>query len=377
MKNLKKKVCDFEGEETLHVLRPTNEMDVYPNAELNIARETASVFQLKRRWEKVPSLLDLHPDFQREFVWPSQKCCELIESILMGIPLPAFYVRENERGVYEVVDGKQRLTSLFNFIDGKFRLKNLSILPSYNGCSFTDLTLSEQNKIEDYTLSLNVIKAPTSDRVIFDLFDRVNRGGVKLNNQEMRNALYQGNSTKLINELSQYDGFIRATEGAAKSKHMKDRYLVLRFLAFYMLNRSLEVDSNTNSSMQYKSNMEDFLGGTMRFLNKLPEEDLLFVELNDVFRKTMDVACSVVLPMGGFRLPAAEGGNKRPINMAFFESFCYLISQSLSASHYLVESAYIELLKNDTYILSLTHSVDSITQVNKRYDCIRKYINPL
>lgn len=368
------KIPERKGKETLNVSNERNGVDVYPNAELNIAREMASVFQLKRRWEKVPSLLDLHPEFQRDFVWSSRKCCELIESILMGIPLPAFYVRENEKGVYVVVDGQQRLTTLFNFIDGKFKLKKLTILPSYNDCSFSDLTLSEQNKIEDYTLSLNVIKAPTSDRVIFDLFDRVNRGGVKLNNQEMRNALYQGNATKLINELSKYDGFIQATEGAATSKHMKDRYLVLRFLAFYMLNKGLIIDKETNLPITYKSNMEDFLGVAMRFLNRLSENDSLFDSLKKVFFETMDVACRVILPLGGFRLPAKDGGNKRPINMAFFESFCYLISETLPAPQYLIENAYKELLKDNVYITSLTHSVDSINQVNERYDCIRKYI---
>ena len=119
------KNIDFEGDETLNpsslVVEEAVE-DVYPDAVLNIARETGSVFQLKRRWEKTPSMLDLTPPFQRNLVWSSKQKSELIESIIMGIPLPAFYVKENPEGVYVVVDGKQRLSTLFDFIDGKFKL---------------------------------------------------------------------------------------------------------------------------------------------------------------------------------------------------------------------------------------------------------------
>lgn len=197
---------EFEGDETLSPRYGDLGTSVYPDAVLNISRDTASVFQLKRKWEKVPSMLDLTPDFQRELVWPFRKKCELIESILMGIPLPAFYVREKDNGVYIVVDGKQRLTTLFDYIDGKFKLEGLKILTGINTKYFNELTTLQQNKIEDYSLLLNIIKSPTSDRVIFDLFDRVNRGGVTLNNQEMRNALYQGCSTRLINSLAQTDG---------------------------------------------------------------------------------------------------------------------------------------------------------------------------
>ena len=97
---------------------------------------------------------------------------------------------------------------------------------------FDKLTPLEQNKIEDCSLTLHVIKAPTSDRVTFDLFDRVNRGGTRLNNQEMRNALYQGNATELINRLAEKEAFVEATEHSIPANHMKDRYLVLRFVAF-------------------------------------------------------------------------------------------------------------------------------------------------
>ena len=138
---------EFEGENTLKPQYGDLGTDVYPDAVLNISRETASVFQLKRRWEKQPSMLDLTPDFQRNLVWPTRKKCELIESILMGIPLPAFYVREKDNGVYVVVDGKQRLTTLFDYIDGKFKLEGLKILREIKEKHFKYLTTLQQNKL--------------------------------------------------------------------------------------------------------------------------------------------------------------------------------------------------------------------------------------
>ena len=171
---------DFEGEYTIRTAsnQQTYEPNtVYPDAVLNIARESASVFQLKRKWEKTPPMLNLTPDFQRGLVWKTKQKSELIESILMGIPLPLIYVKEDEKGVYLIVDGKQRLSTLFSFINNELALDKLTILKDKNGSRFADLTPLEQNKIEDCSLTLHVIKAPTSDRVTFDLFDRVNRGG--------------------------------------------------------------------------------------------------------------------------------------------------------------------------------------------------------
>ncbi len=369
---------DFEGDETLKPCSSTtdgNVDDIYPDAKLNIARETASVFQLKRRWERKPSMLDLTPPFQRDMVWTLKQKSELIESIIIGIPLPAFYVKENPEGVYVVVDGKQRLETLFDFIDNRFKLEKLSILKDHDKHNFSDLSPIEQNKIEDYTLIINVIKAPTSDRVTFDLFDRVNRGGTNLNNQEMRNALYQGTSTKLIDELALNLHFLHATEKAIPAKHMKDRYLILRFLAFYLWNEHLSEDIDSEQKLDYKSNMEDFLGKTMLFLNKFNFQDEIIEHLKIVFDECMEHAAEYVLPLGGFRLPTEKDKTyKRPINMAFFESFSYLLAKMSNINECEVRKAYTSMIRNNVYVKSLTYSVDSRQQTFLRYDEIKTYL---
>lgn len=372
---------DFEGEYTIRTASNKQGFEpdaVYPDAVLNIARDSASVFQLKRKWEKEPSMLNLAPDFQRGLVWKPKQKSELIESILMGIPLPLIYVKEDERGVYIIVDGKQRLSTLFSFINNEFALTKLSILKDKNGRRFEDLTPMEQNKIEDCSLTLHVIKAPTSDRVTFDLFDRVNRGGTRLNNQEMRNALYQGNATVLINRLAKMKVFIDATEDTIPANHMKDRYLVLRFVAFYMWQKGITKDVDTNEVLEYRSNLEDFLGKTMRFLNRLDSENDIFKELEFRFAKAMELA-SQLIPLGGFRLPSSPG-KKRPINMAFFESFSYLLSNLTGDEELLngkIKQAYMQLMHESQYLDTLTHSVDSGTQTDERYKIINQYISEL
>lgn len=372
---------DFEGEYTIRTAsnQQSREPDsVYPDAVLNIARDSASVFQLKRKWEKTPPMLNLAPDFQRGLVWNLKQKSELIESILMGIPLPLIYVKEDEKGVYIIVDGKQRLSTLFSFINNEFALGKLTILKDKKGCRFNDLTPLEQNKIEDCSLTLHVIKAPTSDRVTFDLFDRVNRGGTRLNNQEMRNALYQGNATELINKLAKKNVFVEATEHTIPDNHMKDRYLVLRFVAFYLWQEHITIDPDTNEFLEYRSNLEDFLGKTMRFLNRLNAEDNVFKELDFRFTHAMELS-KQLLSFGGFRLPSSPG-KKRPINMAFFESFSYLLSRLNGNGEFFynqIHEVYRQLICNKDYLDTLTRSVDSGKQTVRRYEIINKLINEL
>lgn len=354
--------------------------EVYPDAVLNIDSIPASVFQLKRRRDKVPSLLDLGPEFQRGLVWNARQKSELIESILMGIPLPLFYVKENEDGVYIIVDGKQRLSTMFDFIDNKFSLGQLKILKDYKGKYFKTLSPAEQSKIEDFALTLHVIKPPTSDQVTFDLFDRVNRSGTRLNNQEMRNALYQGHVTRMLKELAQSDEFTMAVGGEEVSKRMKDRYMILRFLSFYLWKCGKSIDPDTKEPLQYKSNIEDFLSKTMRFVNELNDEALRNLAFEKMFRSTM-VTCCRLLGKDCFRLPMKEGrSSRRPLNMALFETVSYFVSRLQpywDTKEKQIADHYKQLLHNSAFVDALTRSVDSKRQIEHRFDIITNTIEDI
>jgi hypothetical protein len=387
----------FEGEETLgaelreNSLLEPDEKSIYPDAIVNIVPESASVFQLKRKHDKTPPLIKLDPDFQRHAVWTPKQQSELIESILMGIPLPLIYVKEDDKGVYIIVDGRQRLTTLFRFMSHEFPLQSLNVLKELNGAYFSEttrngtkfekyLTQTQQSKIEDCPLTLHVIKPPTEDRVTFDLFDRVNRGGTRLNNQEMRNAIYQGAATKLLNKLVAFESFQKATEHSIKPDRMKDKYLVLRLIGFYLWRKKqlLSMKEKGAPPVEYRSDLEDFLGKTMVFLNDQAGNEFC-AQFPELFNKAM-AACTTVLGTGCFRLPKKSDGPRRPINMALFETVGYLMIELIDLikeKHELIKSEFTILLTTDVFIRSTEYTVDSNISVYKRFEIIETIIQEI
>lgn len=124
---------------------------VYPNAEVRVEKAQYSTMHLKRLVEARKELV-IDPDFQRNDVWKPKQAAELVESILMGIPIPTIYLFEMKNGTKQVVDGRQRITAILDFLNDKFSLKDLRILPQCNGKKFSDLDAKMQGIFEDYQL---------------------------------------------------------------------------------------------------------------------------------------------------------------------------------------------------------------------------------
>lgn len=353
--------------------RLEDSVEDYPNLSIKIDQAQFSIFELKRRYDRGSICID--PDFQRNDVWSTRQKSELIESVVMGIPLPLIYLAENADGKLVVVDGRQRLTAFFEFLENKFRLRDLKILRQINGMNLKEI---DQNKmysqyvtmVEDTQLVVQIIKYPTKDRVRFDIFDRVNRGGTPLNKQEMRNALYQGNATRLLNRLSKLDNFGRATGNAISSKHMKDKYVILRALCFYLLNQK-ELTDNKGKLVVYHSDMEELLGIGMQYFNTISRERLRTLE--ELFDSNMKKAYEC-MGVDGFRIPSS-GKTKRPISMTLFETLFYYYTLFENNTNYeKMREGIKELLDDKEYLRSLQHSVDSSVNVNIRFGkVISKY----
>jgi hypothetical protein len=297
---------------------------IYPHANIKVDREQYSIFELNRKYTKNQTQLILDPDFQREFVWTLKQKSELIESVLMGIPLPMFYLNETKDGKLVVVDGRQRLSTFFSFMNNEFKLKELRILPELNGKDFDGLNgkLGKlQANLEDFQIIAQVIKPPTPDRIKFDIFDRVNRGGTSLNQQEMRNALYQGKSTVLLKKMSESKCFKDATSSSINTKRMKDRYIILRFLSFYLLQNKKLVDAN-GEFISYRNDIDEFLGKSMEYINTLSDEEIR--KLEDMFKVAM-VNNFTLFGQNAFRR-TSYNGQRNPVNMILFEAFGYLFS---------------------------------------------------
>ena len=204
--------------------------------------------------------IDLSPAFQRASnLWDQGKQSRLIESILLRIPLPAFYfdveIEKDSAGIpvniWHVIDGLQRLSSISNFIlpdlQGMIPLKlsGLEFLSHLNGKMFSELPGPYQRLILQTQLIVYLIKPGTPENVKFNIFKRVNTGGIPLTQQEIRHALNQGIPAEFLKELASSNHFVTATRGKIDSSRMLDREYVNRFLAFYLLDRGTYQDLNS------------------------------------------------------------------------------------------------------------------------------------
>jgi len=358
----------IEGEETLEV---ANCKDIYPNATVKITKAQYSLFELKRKSEnKERRDIIIDPKFQRGEVWKKGKqLSELIESILMSIPLPVIYLFETKEGKKEVVDGRQRITTIIDFMNNKFSLSNLKMLPEINGKKFSTLKPLLQSKIEDYQLMAYIIQPPTPERVKFDIFDRVNRGGTQLNNQEMRNALYQGNATVLLDKLSNFEVFKIATGNSVKPTRMKDKYIISRFIGFYLLR-------NKKLNIEYKSDIDDFLSKVMEYLNSFKSyKDIEYLEL--VFSKAMKMA-QKTCDSDIFRF-STYNQKRRPLNMGIFEALSYFFtmiqdnSLDLGILQKNIKNLKTEFDKSGYF----SNSIDSSDSVNYRFNAVEELRNTL
>ena len=215
--------------------------------------------------------LDISPDFQREFVWTEiTRKSRLIESILLRIPIPVFYLAQDEDGNYQVVDGIQRLTVIKDFVDNKFKLKNLEYLTDLEGKWFrnpskpSELSISAMysGRIEDTQLFFNIIDPATPEQVKYDIFRRINTGGKTLNAQEIRNCLSNTKTRQLLQDMVDLESFLQATRCSVSRTRMADKEMALRFIAFYLL------DTGILKNLEYKGNMDDFLDQVTELINK-------------------------------------------------------------------------------------------------------------
>ncbi len=200
------------------------------------------------------NLIDIAPEYQRQFRWDEERQSILIESILLGIPVPALFMATNNDGTWEVIDGVQRLSTIINFAseinsiartkigkENPLILQGLKKLKSFEGNRFTDLPRSLQIEFLLKPLKLTTLSDKSDKSVRFDLFERLNTGGVKLSDQEIRSCIYRGRFNDLLKELAQDTHFkhaVRVTESAEGDGTREE--LVLRFFAYLYDRNSFE-----------------------------------------------------------------------------------------------------------------------------------------
>ncbi len=218
-----------------------------------------TIFQYKRWYDQ--GRLNLNPDWQRAYIWRGKRPSLFIESLLMKLPIPVIFLARNENENYEVIDGVQRLTMAFNYVNNEFPLSNLNVFTDFNGKLFKELPVETQSAIEDSTITAFILSEKTSQDMLFTIFERINTGGVSLNEMEIRNCIFRGRLNDKIKDLCKNKDFLSSVNMKNASDRMLDRGLVLRFLAFYeqgyekasnglksFLNRFFEVHRNASDA---------------------------------------------------------------------------------------------------------------------------------
>lgn len=231
----------------------------------------------------------IQPIFQRNYVWDNEKASKLIETILLSFPIPSIYLFEKE-GNYVVIDGQQRLTSIKNFLNNLFPLKGLSHYEQFNGLYYKELPQSIQNTVLNYILNLVIIKNVEDEKIIFDIFERFNTGGVHLNAQEIRNCIHNGPYTELIRELANYNNFSTFFNNCKIDRMEKEEY-VLRFLALY------------EDFAHYNGNMAEFLDNYLTKKNEITNKKYIeenIAELRKKFKDSIDL-CKTIFGNDAFK----------------------------------------------------------------------------
>jgi hypothetical protein len=219
--------------------------------------------------------LDLQPQFQREYVWATRPelPSRLIESLLLKIPIPPIYFGNLPDGKLEVIDGQQRLTTLVKFVRNQFALCKLLRLSSLNGKFFKELTAEQQGKILREPIRTIEIDAAGNTELRYEVFERLNRGSMALNEQELRNCVYRGPFNNLLAELEKDPYWRKVKGGDTPEGRFKEREVILRIFAF------------ANRLPQYGGNLKAFLNEYME--QYAPKTEAALKAHATMFRQTM------------------------------------------------------------------------------------------
>ena len=328
------------------------------------------VDSLHRKWQK--GRLLIQPDFQRQFVWDSIKASRLIESALLEIPLPVIYLSEEKDGKEHVIDGQQRLTAFFSYLDGKFpdgkefKLTGLKVFTELKGKTYRELPDDLQDKIRSCHVRTITFKKESLPDLKFEVFERLNTGSVSLNDQELRNCIYRGEYNNLLRKLSTDPDFTFLLGLTRPDKRMKDVELVLRFAAFHHA-----------TYLNYKPPMRNFLNKEAEKHRSASKETL--AEIQTAFKNACQIVRSLLAknafkrfykgddkdPNGRWELKKFNASLYDILMCTFAREDKNRVFQNLDG----VREALIHLMTEDQeFIDAIELSTSSVQAVTARFD---------
>lgn len=298
--------------------------------------------------------LSARPKFQRQYVWSDGLASRLVESVLLNVPIPPCYLSENDENELDVIDGQQRIYSLYRFMENQYALRDLEALPELNGKRFFELPSKEQRKMRTHTLRCVVITNESHPEIKFDVFERLNTSTMPLNAQELRNCVSRGSLNDLLADLSFDDRWLAIRGRKTPDKRLADEEMILRFFSFQIQKRE-----------DYKTPLKQWLNDAARQGRRLPEQRI--AELEEKWQNAITTSLTWFSPTTCFRRPGA-----RAINRALFDLIMFTASQ-VDAGTAKTKSAafgtkYLELLNNDEFTDLISRSVDHKKRTERRFE---------
>lgn len=285
----------------------------YEVQNIRVAQKMITVFQIEH-WISAENgvKLNLSPEYQRNMVWDEVRKSALIESLLLRIPIPAFYLDEDSKGNRSVIDGMQRLSAIHSYLNNEFSLKKMQYLSQCEKKYFRDLEPKLRGRIEDTELAVNILDEKCPQMVKFDVFRRVNTGGLPLNPQEVRNIMAVPKVRMFLQKMAQCEEFQQATQGKVKDIRMGAQELCLRYLTILFV-----YDWNKRNFNQYRGLLK-MMDQMIINLNEMSETNL--EKLFSIFCRAM-INCYEILGEDSF---CKIGNNK--INKALFTGWAVVLT---------------------------------------------------
>lgn len=358
---------DLKGEESTEMItKPFN-----PN-EIDVDISTVNLGSLIEQLEN--DEIDLQPDFQRAAdVWDNVKKSRLIESILLGLPLPSFYFSEDPRSQkLSIIDGLQRICAIRDFIlkeEDPLKLERLQFLKNLEGMTYSQLARPEVKRIKSLKITMNTLRKGTPLDVKYVIFQRVNTAGEPLTPQEMRHALNQGPAAVFIKELANMESFKKATNYSVKSKRMQDRDFVNRFIAFFI------------GYQDYMGDLDMFLNEKMGELNKMTP--MQRNEIRVSFDKTM-ACCYQIFKDDAFRKRYNITDRRKPISKSVYDTLSVNIAWLSNEERSLLvnnaesfRSEMIRLFNNEKFNFSISTGTGQKYNVETRFTMVKSLIKKI
>ena len=321
-------------------------------------------YTLSVLYEKLSKKEIVTPEFQRKFVWKPEQASKLIESFLLGLPVPGIFLAkektdDKESGNFLVVDGQQRLRTIQAFKDGKYPVSDepfhlIDVQDQWEGKTYKDLEPVDRKRFDDSVLRATIIRQvdPKDNTSIYHIFERLNTGGTILQNQEVRNCVYYGKLNDLLHLLNKDKNWRTLYNMSLPQKRMKDEEIILRFLALFF-----NVD---NYEKPMNSFLSDFMGE-----NRNPSQ-LRLDEMKRIFLDTISYI-NTNIGLDAFR-------PKRNLNIAAYDSIMYTIAKNNTKLNTDLLHCIKKLFDNPDYKKSISEGTTDPETIKTRIRLAREYL---